>query len=110
MSRFFDNEGREMGYRPNFYMCSYLPWDLVIDDPLAYAVDLTSQLSPGLIVVFHDNDQSTHHNGQTRTVAALDSFLKRLAEKGYKAESLENVEKIAASNRSSKSRVSDAVR
>lgn len=110
MSRFFDKEGREMGYRPNFYMGSYLPWDLVIDDPGGYAADLTSRLSPGLIIVFHDNDQTAHHNGQTRTVAALDSFLKRLYEKGYRADSLENVEKIAASNLSPEFRVPDAIR
>ena len=88
----------------------YLPWDLVINDPVAYAADLTSQLSPERIVVFHDNDQTAHHNGQTRTVAALESFLSRLHEKGYRAESLENVEKIAERNGSSQFGVSEAVR
>lgn len=98
MKRFLDSQGVRMGYRPNFYLGTYPPWDLAIDDPEAYAAHLGSCPSPGSIMVFHDNNQKSNHNGRTRTVAGLDAFLEGLKNSGFRATSLEEIERLARMN------------
>jgi peptidoglycan/xylan/chitin deacetylase (PgdA/CDA1 family) len=94
--------GKELGYRPHFYLASNFCWD--VDwygiKPERYGRYAAACAKPGRITVFHDNKDVPGWNGvlidQTaRTLKGLPIYLDSLQAKGFSARSLADLEALA---------------
>jgi peptidoglycan/xylan/chitin deacetylase (PgdA/CDA1 family) len=99
MRSFMNTRGKELGYKPHFYLASVYSWDIHWHFPKLYAHDTATCARPGRIVVFHDNQDVIGSNGvvinQTqRTLEALPHFLKLLRKQGFTAKSIAAVEAL----------------
>lgn len=97
MADFMRTRGVELGYRPEFYLGLHFPWDVFFEISDRYARHNARAAVPGRIVVFHDNQdrrdrRGTIINQSRRTLAALPVFFAGLAEQGFGARSLADLE------------------
>lgn len=78
---------RQFAYYERFIMASYLPWDLALTLPRAYARQLEAGAFPGAIFVLHDSCDGDRVRAE-RTLQTLSTLLPRLRAKGYRLEPL----------------------
>jgi peptidoglycan/xylan/chitin deacetylase (PgdA/CDA1 family) len=99
MRSFMNTIGRDLSYKPSFYLASVYSWDIHIDGPLLYAHDTAACAKPGRIVVFHDNQDVMDSKGvvidqSQRTLDALPTFFELLEQQGFTAKSIAEVEAL----------------
>jgi peptidoglycan/xylan/chitin deacetylase (PgdA/CDA1 family) len=99
MRSFMNTRGKDLGYKPSFYLASVYSWDIHLHFPKLYAHDTAACAKPGRIVVFHDNQDVIGPNGvainqSQRTLEELPHFLKILEKQGFTAKSIAEVEAL----------------
>lgn len=91
----YDRPLSELGSKRRYILASFLPWDASgnktnTDDParnarraLKYANQLSANLYPGAIVVFHDGEANGREARLAATFVSLEAFLKSARAQGY---------------------------
>lgn len=99
MRSFMNTIGRDLGYKPSFYLASVYSWDIHVDCPKLYAHDTAACAKAGRIVVFHDNQDVIDSKGvvinqSQRTLDELPTFFELLERQGFTAKSIAEVEAL----------------